>query len=126
MGLLRGMMGHASEVDTEKLAEEFAPLLCDSETVVVGYRLVRDLMVFTDRRLLLVDIQGATGLKKDYQTIPYDSIHRFSKESTGVMDLEAELKLWIRGQHEPIVKLFKNNRFVNDAYKALSEAVLAG
>ena len=69
--------------------------------------------VFTNMRLILVDKQGLTGKKVDYQSIPYKSIVRFSKESTGLFDLDAELKLWLSGMSEPIIKEFSKKANVD-------------
>ncbi len=57
-------------------------------------------------------------------TIPYTSIVRFSKESAGMLYLDAELKLWIKGEQAPIVKEFRKDGAVNDLYRLLSQAVL--
>ncbi|MCP4654681.1 MAG: PH domain-containing protein [bacterium] len=124
MGLISGLLGHATEVDIQKLQKEFGPLLIDGEELVAAYRLIRDMFVFTNRRLILVDKQGMTGKKAEYQTIPYSSIVRFAKESAGILDLDAELKIWIRGQSEPLVREFKKSSSVNDVYRLLSQAVL--
>jgi hypothetical protein len=117
-------MGHANAVDVAKLQKEFAPFLVEGESLVAGYQLVRDLLVFTNKRLILVDKQGVTSKKTEYMTIPYTSIVRFSKESAGMFDLDADFKLWVRGQEDPIVKQFKQDQHVNDVYRLLSEALL--
>ena len=74
MSLISGWMGHASEVDVAKLQKEFGPFLVEDESLVAGYQLVRDLLVFTNKRLILVDKQGVTSKKTEYMTIPYTSI----------------------------------------------------
>ena len=124
MGMLHGLFGRASSVDLEQVSKEYGPLLIDGEHVVSAYKLVRDTFVFTNLRIILADKQGMTGRKTDFMTIPYESIVRFSKESTGTMDLDAELKIWIRGESMPIVKEFHKNDNVNDVYRILSMAVL--
>lgn len=124
MGIVRGLMGHASEIDIEKVQQEFSPILIKGEKLVAGFKLVRDMFVFTNARLILVDKQGVTGKKVEYQTIPYKSITRFAKESAGVLDLDAELKIWIHGQDKPIEKEFKKNDSVNKIYKILSQVTL--
>jgi hypothetical protein len=117
-------MGHASEVSIRDLVDEFSPFLVEGEELLLAYKLVRDVFVFTDRRLILVDRQGLSGRKVDYQSIPYKSIVRFSKESAGMFDLDAELKIWVRGTERPIEKEFRQDKSINDIYRALSEAVL--
>ncbi len=124
MSLLSGWMGHASAVDVAKLQKEFGPFLVEGESLVAGYQLVRDLLVFTNKRLIIVDKQGVTSKKTEYMTIPYTSIVRFSKESAGMFDLDADFKLWVRGQEDPIVKQFKQDEHVNDVYRLLSAALL--
>lgn len=124
MGLISGLLGHASKANVEKLAEEFQPILVEGEQLIGAYRVLRDLMVFTTKRLILVNKQGVTATKVEYESIPYASIVRFSKESAGILDLEAELKIWIRGQAQPITKTFGKNENVNEAYRLLGQAVL--
>jgi hypothetical protein len=124
MGLLSGLLGHSSKRDVAKLQQEFQPILVEGEDLVAAYRVLRDLIVFTNKRLILVDKQGMTSSKVEYQTIPYARIVRFSKESAGIMDLDAELKIWIVGQPLPITKTFGKNENVNEVYQILSRAVL--
>ena len=125
MGLLSGLLGHSSKADIGKLQKEYAPLLADGEELVAAYRVLRDMIVFTTKRLILVNKQGMTGTKVEYLTIPYERITRFSKESAGMLDLEAELKIWIVGQREPIQRTFTRNDNVNEVYQLLSRAVLS-
>ncbi|MBR8536852.1 PH domain-containing protein [Carboxylicivirga sediminis] len=124
MGLLDGILGHAGEVSIEKLQEEFKPILVEGEVLEKAYKVLRDMWVFTNKRLILVDKQGVTGKKVDYQSIPYRSIIRFSKESTGLFDLDAELKIWLSGSSEPIVKEFSKKTNVNEVYLLMSKHIL--
>jgi hypothetical protein len=123
MGLISGLLGHSSKADISRLQQEFQPMLVDGESLVGAYKVLRDLIVFTNKRLILVDKQGMSS-KTEYQTIPYARIVRFSKESAGIMDLDAELKIWIVGQPLPITKTFGKNENVNEVYQILSRAVL--
>lgn len=124
MGLLNGLLGHAGEVSIEKLQAEFQPILVEDEVLEMAFKVIRDMWVFTNKRLILVDRQGVTGKKVDYQSIPYRSIVRFSKESTGLFDLDAELKIWLTGTPEPIVKEFSKKANVNDVYQLISRYIL--
>lgn len=107
MGFLDGLLGNATEIDSTELSEEFDPILIEGEQVKRAYKLIRDLIVFTGKRLIFVDKQGMTGKKAEYQSVPYKSIVRFSKESQGHFDLDAELKIWVSSRAEPIVKTFR-------------------
>lgn len=124
MSILRGMLGHASELPVDKLQNDFGPMLVQGERLEKAYKVVRDLFVFTDRRLILVDKQGLTGKKTEHLSIPYKNIMLFSKESTGLLDLDAELKIWVRGLERPITKEFTKDGSVNDIYLLLSHYVV--
>ena len=124
MGILDGLMGHASEVSISQINTEFQPILIEGEVIEKAYKLIRDMFVFTNKRLILVDKQGLTGSKVEYQTIPYKSIKRFSKESAGMLDLDAELKIWLAGEALPIKKSFKKGDSINEVYQVLSRHVL--
>ena len=106
MGLLNGMMGNASRVDPRSAAKEYGRLLGQGEQIHGAYQLVRDAILFTDRRLILVDKQGMTGRKVEYHSVPYRAITHFSVETAGTFDLDAELKIWISGTAAPIEKQF--------------------
>ena len=120
MGLFSGLMGNASEVNLESLQEEYENILAGSERIEKAYRLVRDLFIFTDKRLILVDKQGMTGKKTEYHSIPYRSITHFSIETTGHFDLEAELKIWISGTAIPIEKQFNSDSNIYELQQVLA------
>lgn len=118
-------MGNAAQTDTAKVEEQLEAVLVASEQVTSAFSLVRDLIVFTDKRLILVDKQGMTGKKTSYKSIPYRSISRFEVETSGHFDLDAELKIWISSSMEPAETLqFKSDKSVIAIQQALAEAVL--
>ena len=121
MGLLDGLLGNATEVDASKLEGDFAGIMAPGERIENAYLLIRDLFIFTNKRLLLVDKQGLTGNKVEYHSLPYKSITHFSIETAGHFDLDAELKIWISGSPIPIQKRFNKNLNI---YKV--QGVLAG
>lgn len=124
MGIISGVLGNASEVSPEEISREIKPFLIEKEKVEKAYRVVRDLFVFTDKRLILVDKQGVTGHKVEYHSIPYPSIVRFSVETAGHLDLDAELKLWLRGSSPPLVKKFKKSSRLGEIQSTLAAYVL--
>ncbi|HEY1011601.1 MAG TPA: PH domain-containing protein [Herpetosiphonaceae bacterium] len=111
MGFLDAMMGNAGEVDPARAHQDFAQILTANEHVARAYVLIRDMLIFTNRRLIVVDKQGLTGHKVEYHSIPYKSITHFSIETAGHFDLDAELKIWISGNPVPFQKQF--NKRVN-------------
>ncbi|MGT2681766.1 PH domain-containing protein [Streptococcus porci] len=125
MGLFSGLIGNASQKDSDKVEEQLADILIPNEQVRLAYALVRDLIVFTEKRLILVDKQGMTGKKTSYKSIPYRSISRFTVETSGHFDLDAELKIWISSATEPSEVLqFNSDRNVVEIQQALAAAVL--
>jgi hypothetical protein len=125
MGILDALMGHGSEVDASKLAKHMDGVLIEGESVRLAYRVIRDFFVFTQRRLILVDVQGLTGSKVDYVSVPYRAIVRFSVETAGTFDLDAELRIWVSGSDKPISKTLKKGTDVRGIQRALAQGVLA-
>lgn len=121
MGLLSGLMGNASTANQEEVTKEIGQLLAQGEEVDVAFKLVRDLIVFTDKRLILVDKQGLTGKKVEYHSIPYKSISHFSVETAGHFDLDAELKIWISSASTPTIsRQFRKDKSIYDIQKILA------
>ncbi len=124
MGLLDGMMGNASEVKLENVAKEYANILAGNENIEKAYKLIRDMFIFTNKRLILVDKQGMTGKKVEYHSIPYKNITHFSIETSGHFDLDAELKIWISGTSTPIEKRFNKSLNIYELQSVLAAYVL--
>jgi Bacterial PH domain len=124
MGLLDGLMGNATKADINEVEKELEAIITESEKVELAFKLVRDLIVFTNTRLILIDKQGMTGKKVEYLSIPYKSISRFSIETAGHFDLDAELKIWISSAIEPTIsKQFRKDKSIYDIQKALASYV---
>ena len=123
MGILSRLLGHASEADVQDVEETLKHALADDEDVEKAFKLVRDLIIFTNRRMIMVDKQGMTGAKTDYHSVPYRAITHFAVESAGHFDLEAELKIWISGTPDPIQKTFSRGQTIFEVQKALATYV---
>jgi hypothetical protein len=124
MGLLGGLMGNASAVNIQDVQKEYENILAPTESIEKAYKLVRDMFIFTNKRLVLVDRQGITGKKVEYHSIPYKSITHFSIETAGNFDLEAELKIWISSTTEPIQKQFNKSLNIYELQSVLASYVL--
>lgn len=112
MGLFSALMGNAGAVSPEELKKNFGQLLIVNEEVELGFKLLRDTFIFTNKRLIIIDIQGLTGSKTEYLSVAYKSISKFSVETAGTFDLEAELKIWISSEAQPSIRK-KFNKSVN-------------
>ena len=123
MGLLSALLGDASKTDIEDVERDLEAILAEDERVERAFRVVRDLLIFTNRRFILVDRQGMTGKKTSYDSIPYRAITHFVVETAGHFDLDAELKIWITGTAEPIQRTFTRGASILDVQKALASYV---
>ena len=104
MGIFSALLGNAGAVSPEELSKKYGQLLIEGEQIELGFKLIRDTFIFTNRRLILIDVQGLTGSKTEYKSIAYKSITRFSVETAGTFDLDAELKIWISSETVPSIK----------------------
>lgn len=123
MGILDGLLGHGSDLSADEVNQQLAGVLTEGETVRIAFKLIRDLIVFTDRRMILVDKQGITGRKVEYLTVPYRAITSFSVETTGSFDLDSELKIWISGRVDPIQKTMKRGANVLGIQQAIAASI---
>ena len=99
------------------------PLLVPGEDVIAEYTSLRDFVVFTTKRLIAVNVQGLTGAKKDFSSLPYSKIQAFSVETAGTFDLDAELELYFSGLGK--VKFeFSGDNDVIEIGKLIGEKIL--
>lgn len=125
MGIFSALLGNAGVVSQEELKQSYGKLLIEGEEIELGFKLIRDTFIFTTKRLILVDKQGLTGSKTEYKTISYKSISRFSIETAGTFDLDAELKIWISSEAQPSIrKQFNKSVNVYDVQNILAHHVL--
>jgi len=124
MGIFDGLLGNARELCAEDVEQDIDRLLTMGEQVEKAYRLVRDLIIFTNKRLILVDKQGLTAKEIEYHSIPYKSITHFSIEAAGHFDLDAELLIWILGEEAPIQKKFSRSVDIYELQSVLAYYVL--
>ena len=124
MGLFTGATKTSDTVENKKFYSEYGQLLVDGEIIEVGFVVFRDTLLFTNKRLILVDIQGISGQQIEYLSIPYDKISKFSVQTGGSFDLNAELKLWIGNDTIPLEKKFNKDVNIYEVHKLLARHVL--
>jgi hypothetical protein len=86
-----------SVVDNSAFAPKVTPTLIPGEEIVQTFKAIRDGVVFTTKRIFVINVQGVTGKKVDYTSLPYSKIQAFSVESAGTFDIDCELELWFSG-----------------------------
>lgn len=104
-------------------AKDVLPLFVTGEEIIGTYKALRDYVVFTNKRIISVNVQGMTGKKKDFTNMPYSKIQVFSVETAGVLDMDSELELYFSGLG--LVKFeFSGNSDIVQIGKRISEAIL--
>jgi hypothetical protein len=110
-------------VGNDAFSSQIMPILIDGETILSSYKGIRDGVVFTNKRIIAVNVQGITGKKKDFTSMPYSKIQVYSVETSGVFDIDSELELWFSGVGK--VKFeFTSNSNVSEICKSISNFVL--
>lgn len=92
-----GTFAKLKQVDPNTVIKDIQPLLVTNEQVLSAYKGIRDYVVFTDKRVISVNVQGMTGKKKDFSSLPYSKISAFSVETAGVLDMDSELEMYFSG-----------------------------
>ena len=123
MGLFQGFLGNASKADASAFMNEWGGLIAKDETVVSAYKLVRDWITITDKRLIYIDIKGMTGAKKAITSIPWNKLAGFQIVSAGILDLDAELRLWVTGTPVVIEVNFSRSVNVYEVQSVIADAI---
>ena len=122
--LINAGVGEQHQIFFRLQKGEFGVILIPDEDIVAAFRIFRDKWVFTTKRLIMLNVQGVTGSKRDYHSIPYRSIDQFSVETSGTFDGDCEMKLWVKGMPEPLKKEFKRDVDVKALQRILATYVL--
>lgn len=110
-------------VNDSAYADFITPMFVDGEKIISTYQAIRDGVVFTNKRIMVVNVQGITGKKKDCTSLPYSKIQAYSVETAGHLDLDSELELWFSGLGK--IKLeFVSRANVAEICKMISAHVL--
>jgi hypothetical protein len=100
-----------------------SPLFIDGEGILSVFQGIRDGIVFTNKRIIAINVQGLTGKKKDFSTLPYSKISAFSIETAGTFDLDSEMEVWFSGIGK-IKFEFSSGTDTKEICRVISEAIL--
>jgi len=98
-------------------------LIVPGEEVLDSYKSMRDGIVFTSMRIIIINVQGLTGKKVDYTSIPYKRINVYSIETAGTFDMDAELDIFVSG----VGKLrfeFRGRSDIREISKHISQSII--
>ena len=112
-----------NQTDNDTFADRLRPMMVGSEEIIATYKAMRDGIVFTSKRIFVINVQGITGKKVDYTSLPYSKIQAWSVESAGTIDLDSELELWFSGLGK--IKLeFTSRTDIGKICRMISDCVL--
>ena len=110
-------------VSDNDFAGMISPMFVPGEQIIQSFRGIRDGVVFTNKRIIAINVQGITGKKKDFTSLPYSKIQAYSVETAGVLDLDSELDLWFSGMGKVRFE-FISRANVSAICRMISERVL--
>lgn len=110
-------------VDNSAYASVITPMFVNGEEIIGTFKSIRDGVVFTNKRIIVVNVQGLTGAKKDFTSLPYSKIQAYSVETAGVLDLDSELEVWFSGLGKVVFEFIARAN-VSQICKIISENVL--
>ena len=113
-----------SPIDADRMLPAIGKFLINGESVLQVFQTVRDQLVFTNKRIIAANVQGLTGKKVDYTSIPYSKVQTFSVETAGTLDRDCELEIYISSIGKIRFEI-RGNFDIVSLNKAISEFVLA-
>ena len=110
-------------VDENVFASDIAPMFTSDENIIATYQGMRDGVVFTNKRIIAINVQGLSGKKKDFTSMPYNRVQVYSVETSGLLDNDTELDLWFSGLGHVRFEFIRSKN-VADICRLISEKVL--
>ena len=110
-------------VTNKEFENLLAPMLISDEHIVASFKGIRDGVVFTSKRIITINIQGVTGKKKDFTSLPYSKIQAYSVETAGLLDFDSELDMWFSGLGRVRIE-FIHSMNIEKICKLISQKVL--
>ena len=92
-----GSLFKLKQVNKEEVSSMLSSLLLPEEEILGVYKGIRDSVTFTSKLIIALNVQGLTGKKKDFTTLPYSKIQAFSVETSGTLDIDSELEIYFSG-----------------------------
>jgi len=113
-------------IGIDAVRDEVNGLLIQGEEAVMAFQTVRDQLLFTNKRIISIDVQGITGRKKSYSSLPYSKIQYFSVQTPGFAELMPDSELYIMFSNTFTAKFeFKGDVDIGKIGRMISEYILA-
>lgn len=112
-------------ISIDSVRNDVNGLLIDGEEIVMAFQTVRDQLLFTNKRIISIDVQGMTGKRKSYSSMPYSKIQYFSIQTPGFVELIPDSELFIMFSNTFTAKFeFKGNVDIGLIGRMISKYVL--
>lgn len=112
-------------ISVSSVREEVNGLLIDGEDIEMAFQTVRDQLLFTNKRIIAIDVQGITGKRKSFSTMPYSKIQYFSIQTPGFAELIPDSELYVMFSNTFTAKFeFKGGVDIGKIGRMISEYVL--
>ncbi|MDE7426072.1 MAG: PH domain-containing protein [Lachnospiraceae bacterium] len=113
-------------ISESEIQKDALSLFIANENVIGSYKTIRDQVIFTNKRIIAVDVQGITGKRKEYSTLPYSKIQYFSVQTPGFAEAipDCEMELYFTNGFMARFE-FKGECNIIELGKIISEYVLS-
>jgi len=114
-------------IDLSDVRPEVGKLIIEGEEILYAFKTIRDQLIFTNKRIIAIDVQGITGKRKEFTTLPYSKIQYFSVQTPAFAEILSDSELFISFSNNFSATFeFKNSRvdIVGDIAKLISEYIL--
>ena len=101
-------------IDPNSVRNEVQGLLVPDEQVLYAFQTVRDQLVFTNMRIIAIDVQGITGKRKSFATMPYSKIQYFEIQTPGFIELFPDSELFIMFSAALLQSLNLKERWISE------------
>ncbi|MBR1679478.1 MAG: PH domain-containing protein [Bacilli bacterium] len=110
-------------MDKSEIRKEIPELLVEKELILSAFKTVRDQVIFTNKRIFVVNVQGITGKKISYFSYPYSKVQYYGIETAGLVDIDSEL--FLRFMDGTILQFdFKTSVNIKEIHQLLSDSIL--
>lgn len=113
-------------INLSEVRDEVNGLLIENEHMICAFKTVRDQLIFTDFRIIAVDVQGITGKRKSFSSLPYSKVQFFSIQTPGFAELVPDSELYMEFANGFTAKFeFRGGVDIGQIGRMISEFVLS-
>lgn len=91
----KGSVFNLKPIDISEIRQEIQKMLISGEDILCAFKTIRDQLIFTNKRIISIDVQGITGKRKEYTTMPYSKIQFFSVQTPRFGEIISDSELYI-------------------------------